>query len=64
MELTDADRAAGVVSDEVVLFGRSKAQTTPDHAVRIVTVKATPHRSVRCCAGGAALADLASRSRC
>ena len=45
MELTDADRAAGVVSDEVVLFGRSKAQTTPDHAVRIVTVKATPHRS-------------------
>jgi len=44
-ELTDADRAAGVVSDEVVLFGRSKAQTTPDHAVRIVTVKATPHRS-------------------
>jgi IS4 transposase len=45
MELTDADRAAGVVSDEVVLFGRSKAQTTPDHAVRIVCVKATPHRS-------------------
>jgi hypothetical protein len=44
-ELTDADRTAGVVSDEVVLFGRSKAQTTPDHAVRIVTVKATPHRS-------------------
>jgi len=32
MELTDADRAAGVVSDEVVLFGRSKAQTKPDHA--------------------------------
>ena len=45
MELTDVDRAAGVVSDEVVLFGRSKAQTTPDHAVRIVTVKATPHSS-------------------
>jgi hypothetical protein len=45
MELTEADRTAGVVSDEVVLFGRSKAQTTPDHAVRIVTVKATPHRS-------------------
>jgi len=45
MELTDADRAAGVVSDEVVLFGRSKAQATPDHAVRIVTVKATPHSS-------------------
>ena len=45
MELTDADRAAGVVSDEVVLFGRSKAQITPDHPVRIVTVKATPHRS-------------------
>jgi hypothetical protein len=45
MELTDADRAAGVVSDEVVLFGRSQVQITPDHPVRIVTVKATPHSS-------------------
>jgi len=45
LELTDCDIAAGVVSDEVVLFGRSKAQITPDHPVRIVTVKATPHRS-------------------
>jgi len=44
-ELTDADRAAGVVSDEVVVFGRSKGQTTPDHPVRIVTMKATPHSS-------------------
>jgi len=43
--LTDADRAAGLVSDEVVLFGRSKGQTTPDRPVRIVTVKATPHSS-------------------
>jgi hypothetical protein len=43
MELTDADRAAGVVSDEVVVFGRSKASLGPDHPVRIVTVKATPH---------------------
>jgi len=51
-ELTDADRAAGVVSDEIVLFGRSKAQTTPDHAVRIVTVKATPHRSGGTTGGG------------
>jgi hypothetical protein len=45
LELADADRTTGVVSDEVVLFGRSKAQITPDHPVRIVTVKATPHRS-------------------
>ena len=45
MELTDADRAAGVVSDEVVLFGRSQVQITPDHPIRIVTVKATPHSS-------------------
>lgn len=45
MELTDADRAAGVVSDEVVVFGRSKGSLGPDHHVRIVTVKATPHSS-------------------
>jgi IS4 transposase len=51
-QLPDADRAAGVVSDEVVLFGRSKAQTTPDHAVRIVTGKATPHRSGGKTSGG------------
>jgi hypothetical protein len=44
-ELTNADRAAGVVSDEVVVFGRSKASLGPDHSVRIVTVTATPHRS-------------------
>ena len=45
MDLTDADRAAGVVGDEVVLFGRSKGSLGPDHHVRIVTVKATPHSS-------------------
>jgi len=53
MELTDADRAAGVVSDEVVVFGRSKRQTTPDHPVRIVPVKATPHSMLRSRSEGA-----------
>jgi IS4 transposase len=46
LELTDSDIAAGVVSDEVVSFDAgSKARIIPDHPVRIVTVKATPHRS-------------------
>jgi hypothetical protein len=45
-ELTDSDIAAGVVSDEVVSFDAgAKARIIPDHPVRIVTVKATPHRS-------------------
>jgi len=46
LALTESDIAAGVVSDEVVSFDAgSKARIVPDHPVRIVTVKATPHRS-------------------
>jgi hypothetical protein len=45
-ELTDSDTAADVLSDEVVSFDAgSKARIIPDHPVRIVTVKAMPHRS-------------------
>jgi len=53
LELTDSDVAAGVVSDEVVSFDvGSKARIVPDHPVRIVTVKATPHRSSGKSSGG------------
>lgn len=45
-ELTDADRAAGVLSDQIVRLGGSgKADARPDHAVRLVCVKCSPHTS-------------------
>jgi IS4 transposase len=45
-ELTAADRAAGVLSDEVVLLGQSsKEDARPDHPLRLVTIAATPHTS-------------------
>ena len=44
-ELTEADRKAGVISDQIVRFGASKADRAPDHAVRLVTVSASEHAS-------------------
>lgn len=45
-ELTEADRTAGVLSDEIVLLGKGrKADERPDHLVRIITVAASPHTS-------------------
>jgi hypothetical protein len=43
--LTDADRAAGVLSDQVVRFRNGKADARPDHALRLVCVKCSPHTS-------------------
>ena len=39
--LTDADRAAGVLSDQIVQTGR--ADNRPDHSIRLVCVKCSPH---------------------
>lgn len=45
-ELTAADRAAGVWSDEVVLLGQSsQEEARPDHPVRLVIIATTPHTS-------------------
>lgn len=45
-ELSEADRAAGVLSDEIVLLGKTTpVDARPDHFVRLVTVAATPHTS-------------------
>jgi len=45
-ELSDTDRAAGILSDEVVVFGAGRVnQPKPDHPVRLVTISATRHRS-------------------
>lgn len=43
--LTDADRAAGVLSDQVVRFRNGKADARPDHPLRLVCVKCSPHTS-------------------
>jgi len=45
-ELSAADRAAGILSDEVVRLGQSKpSDTRPNHPVRLIAVAATPHTS-------------------
>ncbi len=45
-ELTAADQAAGVLSDQIVLIGQSgKAAARPDHKIRLVCVKCPPHTS-------------------
>jgi hypothetical protein len=42
--LSDADRAAEVLQDAIVGLGQtSKAEARPDHPMRVVTVKTTPH---------------------
>ncbi len=44
--LTEADRVARVLSDQVVTLGRSQAQRDlPDHPIRLVIVKIKPHIS-------------------
>ena len=42
-ELTEADREAGVLSDQIVSFPNSKAENRPDHPVRLVCVKCSKH---------------------
>ena len=45
-QLTEADRAAGVLSDQTVVIGQSgKANARPDHPIRLITVRISPHTS-------------------
>lgn len=44
-ELTPADRAAGVLSDEIVRFSNGKAEARPDHPLRLVCIQGSPHTS-------------------
>lgn len=45
-ELTDADRAMNVLSDQIVTLGQSaKADARPDHKTRLITVRTSPHTS-------------------
>jgi hypothetical protein len=43
--LTAADRAAGVLSDQIVRFTNGKADARPDHPLRLVCVCTSPHTS-------------------
>lgn len=44
--LTEADRAVNVLSDQIVALGKSgKADARPDHRIRLITVRTSPHTS-------------------
>jgi hypothetical protein len=43
--LSAADRAAGVLSDQIVCFTSGKAAARPDHPIRLVCIATTPHTS-------------------
>jgi Transposase DDE domain len=44
--LTDADRALNVLTDQIVDIGRtSKAEARPNHPIRLLTVRISPHTS-------------------
>ena len=56
--LTEADRAANVLSDQIVLLGQSgKAADRPDHTMRLVLVKIKPHVSKGKYKGGSSGVD-------
>ena len=44
-ELTQADRAAGVLSDQIVRFPNGKADARLDHPLRLVCIQGSPHTS-------------------
>jgi hypothetical protein len=47
-ELTDLDRAVGVISDEIVELGwKSRSRTRPDHPTRLIQVAVKPQESYR-----------------
>jgi len=47
LELTEADRSADVLSDEIISIGHQtgKDRISPDHTVRLVCIKCSPHTS-------------------
>jgi hypothetical protein len=44
-ELTEADRVANVLSDQIVQFSNGKADARPDHPLRLVCIQGSPHTS-------------------
>lgn len=43
--LTDADRAAGVLSDQIVMFASGNTDARPDHPVRFLCITTSQHTS-------------------
>ena len=43
--LTDADRAAGILSDQIVRFSHGKSDARPDHPLRLLCIATSPHTS-------------------
>jgi len=43
--LTDVDRAARVLSDQMISLGSDNSKGKPNHPVRLVVIKAKPHKS-------------------
>jgi len=43
--LTDADRAARVLSDQIISLGSENSKSKPNHPVRLVVIAAKPHKS-------------------
>jgi hypothetical protein len=41
--LTEADRAAGILSDQIVRFSNGKEDARPDHKIRLICIRTTPH---------------------
>ena len=50
-ELSEADKQAGVLSDEVVVIPASERTEPIDHPVRLICVKCSPHTSRGCRSG-------------
>ena len=40
---TDADRTAGILSDEIVRFSNGKVNARPDHPLRLICIATSPH---------------------
>ena len=43
--LSDADRDARVLSDQIISLGSTNSKTKPNHPVRLVVIQAKPHKS-------------------
>ena len=45
LPLTEADRKARVLSDQIISLGSEKSHSKPNHAVRLIVIEAKPHKS-------------------
>ena len=55
--LSEADRNAGVLSDQIVRFTNGKPGARPDHSIRLICVKCSPHTTRGKYGGGSSGVD-------